>query len=1564
MVATRGQASRQDGAEASVTDPTNGNGESNARVVRPQPPARQFQVDIMPPPLNRVHEEPVIEAVPTQLEMFTLVRELQDRLRATEEELERVREEREVEHSVGNFSQHSRNSTRRRNEVNSAGPPIVNAPIVVPQAPVIPVVAPEIIPPQVAAVVPVNADRKTFKYPDFMRCGPTKFAGSPNPVTCVQWLSEIEVVLQSCDCPDNKKVLCASRMLEKEAKNWWGVITAPLAQTVVDAITWGTFKEKFMEEYCGSRERRLMEKEFLVLKKGSLTIHEYARQFMEKLVFVEHLVPTDEKKVAAYVDGLPPKYRGLCRKSATLTDAVRESKCIDDDFRDITDGDKRSGNKRKFSGQFGSFNKKFSGQQNKGKASSSSNHKWCQKCRSNHSGDCTKATQKCMRCNQLGHSVNDCKNEIRCYNCNQSGHISRACPQKKDEAKKDDNKAKGRAFQMTVDQAKDADDVVNGTFLVNSQLANVLFDSGANRTFVSASFGLKLGKQLSKLASALQVEIADGKLSTIRKSYRNCDIEIEGKSFPIQLLPITLGGFDIVIGMDWLNKFDAHILCKQKIVRLTAPDGDLVFVHGEKNKGNLGIITLVKALKYIRQSKEHFLAYVINTRKEKPAVHEVEVVSEFPDVFPEELPGIPPDREVEFHIDLVPGATPVAKAPYRLAPTEMKELMSQLQELLELGFIRPSSSPWGAPVLFVKKKDGSMRMCIDYRELNKRTVKNKYPLPRIDDLFDQLQGASYFSKIDLRSGYHQLKVKDEDVTKTAFRTRYGHYEFLVMPFGLTNAPAAFMDMMNRICRPYLDHFVIVFIDDILIYSKSKEEHSEHLRVIMMLLREKQLYAKFSKCEFWLREVQFLGHVISEKGVMVDPSKIEAVMKWVQPKSVTEIKSFLGLAGYYRRFIQDFSRIAKPMTALTKKGVKFEWTETQENAFQMLKSKLCEAPILALPEGTDGFIVYSDASITGLGCVLMQNDKVIAYASRQLKTHERNYPTHDLELAAVIFALKLWRHYLYGTKCTLYTDHKSLQYMFNQRELNVRQRRWMELLKDYDCEIKYHPGKANVVADALSRKEHNTLYRLHAVKVEVKSGLLDRIRSAQVEALLDANVKEESLKTKEDQFEVNSRGFQTFKGRLWIPKFGGNRELILEEAHRSRYSVHPGMTKMFHDLKSLYWWPVMKLDIARFVESCVTCSQVKAEHQKPYGVLQQPAIPEWKWDNITMDFVTKLPRTSRGNDMIWVIVDRLTKSAHFLATRENIPMEKLSKLYIDEIVSRHGIPLSIISDRDTRYVSNFWKSLQRELGTRVNLSTAYHPQTDGQSERTIQTLEDMLRACVMEYGGSWDTHLPLIEFSYNNSYHSSIKMAPYEMLYGRKCRTPTCWLEPGEKQYAGPDVVQLTADKVAIAVEALRVARNRQKAYADKRNRPMSFKVGDLVFLKVSPWKGIIRFGKRGKLSPRFIGPFKILKKVKEQAYQLELPPELEGIHNTFHVCYLRKCLTQEESIIPLSELRVDSKKKLVEEPIGILDRKKKKLRKKLIELVLVKWRHNRGESMTWETEAEMRDRYPHLFVER
>ncbi|GJY13028.1 putative reverse transcriptase domain-containing protein [Tanacetum coccineum] len=842
--------------------------------------------------------------------------------------------------------------------------------------------------------------------------------------------------------------------------------------------------------------------------------------------------------------------------------------------------------------------------------------------------------------------------------------------------------------------------------------------------------------------------------------------------------------------------------------------------------------------------------------------------------------SFPPSRQVEFEIELVPGTAPVVRAPYRLAPSEMKEL------------------------------------------------------DRINDLFDQLQGSSVYPKIDLRSGYHQLHVWEKGIPITAFRTRYGHYEFQVMPFGLTNAPAVFMDFMNRVCNPFLNKFVIMFIDDILIYSKNKEEHKEHLRIILELLQKEKLYAKFSKCKFWLDSMKFLGHMINSQGVYVDPTKVDAIKSWSAPKSSTEVRQFLGLAGYYQRFIEGFSLIVKPLTKLTQNNKTYEWGEEEEEVFQLLKGKLCSAPILALLKGSKDFVVYCDASLKGYRAVLMQREKVIAYASQQLSTHEENYTTHDLELGAVVFALRLWRHYLYGVKCIVFTDHKSLQYILDQKELNMRQRRWIELLSDYDCEIRYHPGKANVVADALSRKEREKPLRVRSLMLTDHKDLMQQILEAQVESLKEGNVKKENLGRMQKQiFEIRTNGIRYHDKRIWLPLYGGLRDLIMHESHKSKYSIHPGSTKMYQDLKRLYWWPNMKADIATYIDKCLTCAKVKAEHLKPSGLLQQPEIPEWKWEKVTMDFVSGLPRTPSGYDSIWVIVDRLTKSAHFLPMKKTDGIEKLAQLYLKEIVCRHGVPVSVISDRDSLFTSRFWVSLQKALGTQLDLSTAYHPETDGQSERTIQTLEDMLRACVIDFGSSWDRHLPLVEFSYNNSYHASIKAAPFEALYGRKCRSPVCWSEVGESQLTGPELVRETTEKIVQIKNRLLTARSRQKSYADLKRRLTEFEVGDKVMLKVSPWKGVIRFGKRGKLSPRFVGPFKVIERIGPVAYKLELPDKLRGIHNTFHVSNLKRCFVNDDVVIPLEEVQLDSKLHFIEEPAEIVDREVKRLKQSRILII-------------------------------
>ena len=637
-----------------------------------------------------------------------------------------------------------------------------------------------------------------------------------------------------------------------------------------------------------------------------------------------------------------------------------------------------------------------------------------------------------------------------------------------------------RVFAVTQQEADVAPEVMTGTIQVFESDAYVLIDPGATHSFISVKFIAQVNIEIQPIDCSMVVSLPTGDSRIADRVYMGCRVIIEGHEFMANLVLLDIQDFDVILGMDWLSRHRATMDCFRKEVKFCRPGEPEITFCGVRKILSSSMMSVMMAGKMLRKSYPGYLAYAVEVRDDDMRLEDIPVVREFPDVFPDDLPGLPPDREIDFQIELAPGTEPISRAPYRMAPAELKELKVQMEEMVNKGFVRPSTSPWGAPVLFVKKKDGSMRLYIDYRELNKVTIRNQYPLPRIDDLFDQLQGAKVFSKIDLRSGYHQLRVHDDDVPKTAFRTRYGHFEFLVMPFGLTNAPAAFMDLMNRIFRPYLDQFVIVFIDDILIYSGSEEEHAEHLRIVLQILREHRLYAKLSKCQFWLDSVTFLGHIVSAEGVSVDPQKVEAILNWKPPTSVTEIRSFLCLAGYYRKFVEGFSKIAAPLTRLTRKEEPFLWSEACQQSFDELKRRLTSAPVLTLPSGQDGFAVYCDASRQGLGCVLMQNDKVIAYASRQLKKHEQNYPTHDLELASVVFALRIWRHYLYGVPCRIFTDHKSLQYLFTQKELNMRQRRWIELIKDYECTIEYHPGKANVVADALSRRPMSSLSHMRVV----------------------------------------------------------------------------------------------------------------------------------------------------------------------------------------------------------------------------------------------------------------------------------------------------------------------------------------------------------------------------------------------------------------------------------------------------------------------------------------------------
>ncbi|GKA65066.1 putative reverse transcriptase domain-containing protein [Tanacetum coccineum] len=1010
--------------------------------------------------------------------------------------------------------------------------------------------------------------------------------GTEGVIELTQWFKRMETVFRISNCSMENQIKFATCTLLESALTWWNSHVKTVGHDVALAMTWTNLKKKMTDKYYPRGEIKKLEVEMWNLKVKGTDVVSYNQRFQELALMCARMFTEESDKIKKYVGGLPDMIHGSSENKRKQDDNQQQQQ------------NKRQNTCRAYAA--GSVEKKTYG----------GSKPLCSKCIYHHDGQCA----------------------LKRHKCNRVGHLARdwAFQEGVSKAKKNNNRgnqggngnALAKVYAVGHAGTNPDSNVVTGTFLLNNSYASVLFDTGADRSFVSTAFSSQIDITPSTLDHYYDVELAGGRIYGLNVIIRGCTLNFLNHPFNIDLMPVKLGSFDVIIGMDWLAKYQSVIVCVEKIVRIPWGNETLI-VHGDgSDRGNetrLNIISCTKTQKYMLKGCPIFLAHITTKetedKSEKKRLEDVPIVRDFPKVFPEDLPGLPSTRQVEFQIDFIPSAAPVARPSYRLASSEIKELSDQLQELSDKGFIRSSSSPWGAPVLFVKKKDGLFRMCIDYQELNKLTVKNHYPLPKIDDLFDQLKGSSVYSKIDLRSGYHQLRVREEDILKTAFRTRYGHYEFQVMPFGLTNAPAVFMDLMNRVCKPYLDKFVIVFIDDILIYSKNKKEHEEHLKAILELLKKEELYAKFSKCEFWIPKVQFLGHVIDSQGIHVDPAKIESIKDWASPKTPTEIRSSLS------------------------------------------------------------------------------------------------------------------NHLLFPIQIIL-------------RASNVN-------------------SISQVVGD-------------------------------------------------------------------------NNPRIILPDSDESA-------------------------DIATYVSKCLTCANVKAEHQRPSGLLVQPEIPQWKWDNITMDFITKLPR-------------------------ETDPKEKLARMYLKE----------------------------KALGTNLDMSTAYHPQTDGQSEKTIQTLEDMLRACVIDFGKGWVNHLLLVEFLYNNSYHASIKAAPFEALYGRKCRSPVCWAEVGEVQLTGPEIVQETTEKVIKIKQRIQAARDRQKSYVDLKRKPMEFQVGDRVMLKVSPWKGVVRFGKRGKLNPRYVGPFKVLEKVRAVAYKLELPQELSRVHNTFHVSNLKKCYADEPLDVPLDGLHTDDKLHFVE----------------------------------------------------
>ncbi|KAK1681407.1 hypothetical protein QYE76_042255 [Lolium multiflorum] len=809
---------------------------------------------------------------------------------------------------------------------------------------------------------------------------------------------------------------------------------------------------------------------------------------------------------------------------------------------------------------------------------------------------------------------------------------------------------------------------------------------------------------------------------------------------------------------------------------------------------------------------------------------------EFQDVFPDELPhGLPPLRGIEHRIDLIPGAPLPNRAAYRTNPEDTKEIQRQIQDLLAKGYVRESLSPCAVPVILVPKPDETQRMCMDCRPINAITVRYRHPIPRLDDMLDELSGATIFSKIDLRSGYHQIRMAIGDEWKTAFKTKLGLYEWLVMPFGLSNAPSTFMRLMNHILRPLIGKSVVVYFDDILIYSKNLEDHVQHVREVLCILRHEKLYANLPKCTFAQNKLVFLGFVVSANGIEVDSSKVEAIHNWPTPTNVGQVRSFHGLAGFYRRFVKDFSTIACPLNELTKKNVPFVWGNAQQKAFDELKKRLTEAPLLVLPDFAKTFEIECDASGLGIGGVLMQNGKPVAYYSEKLDGARLNYPIYDKELYALVRVLEVWQHYLWPKEFIIHSDHESLKYLKSQHTLNKRHAKWVEFIESFPYVIKYKKGKDNVVADALSRKLTLLLTRLdfHVLG-------LDEIKEQYASDTFFGPIFAKcSIEKGIDDFYLH-QGF-LFKGNKLCVPMSSLRLLLLQESHGGGLMGHFGREKTYAMLSTHYYWPRMYRDVERLCRRCTTCLQAKSS-SNPYGLYTPLPIPYAPWSDISMDFVLGLPRTKYGHDSIFVVVDRFSKMAHFIPCSRTDDASHIASLFFREIVRLHGVPRSIVSDRDVKFMSYLWKTLMAKFNVKLLFSSSSHPQTDGQTEVVNRSLSTLLRVLVKKNLKAWEDCIPHAEFAYNRAKHSTTMRSPFMVVYGFEPPTAIDLLPlPLHEQ------VNMDIDKRAQYMK---------KLHEDTRATI--------------------------EQQPRGDGPFKVLKRINDNAYVVDIPTSKYLVSNTFN----------------------------------------------------------------------------------
>ncbi|CAN1179522.1 Transposon Tf2-9 polyprotein [Linum perenne] len=1078
---------------------------------------------------------------------------------------------------------------------------------------------------------------------------------------------------------------------------------------------------------------------------------------------------------------------------------------------------------------------------------------------------------------------------------------------------------------------------------------------------------IKLKGRLGRMALIILIDTGSSHTFLSDKSAQtlNCTLltapPMRRQKFTFDVRIIPLKENDLVLGFDWLRTVSPVSMDFENLQMTFQWDGKPLTLIGMEETSSCQWLSGKEFGKYVTKGHfwglaGHLCEAVMEQQPASVPAFLKEILVQFRDVFltPTTLPH---SRPCDHAIPLTEGAKPVNLRPYRYPPAQKDEIERLVEEMMAAGVIQTSHSPFASPVLLVKKKDGTWRFCVDYRQLNSVTIKDKFPIPMIDDLLDELAGSCFFTKLDLRAGYHQIRMRPEDQHKTAFRTHHGHFEFRVMPFGLTNAPATFQALMNQVLAPYLRKFVLVFFDDILIYSSTEEAHKDHLYKTLQLLREHKLLAKKSKCSFGQQKIEYLGHIVTSEGVATDSKKIAAMIQWPYPKTIKALRGFLGLTGYYRKFIRNYAIISKPLTELLKKN-QFQWSETAAIAFDELKQAMTTAPVLALPDFTKAFTLETDASGIGIGAVLSQQGRPIAYLSQVLSLRNQSLSTYEKEYLAVIFAVGRWRHYLEGHPFTILTDHESLKYLLGQKIHTHIQKKGLIKLLGLDFEIRYRQGKFNRVADALSRVFEDPLQpsQCSNITAVLPEWLTEVERSYDNDDEVQALIIAAAVAPGGPSMYCYSQGLLKYKGMVYVGGSGEMRKQLMNLFHSSPTGGHSGGQATYQRMKKFFYWPGMKRDITQWVAACQTCQQCKAETTPYPGLLQPLPIPDRAWQHISMDFIEGLPK-SDGKEVIWVVVDRLTKYSHFIAVSHPYTAVTIAQLFMDHIFKLHGMPTTIVSDRDVIFTSNFWKEMFRLQGTNLHYSTAYHPQTDGQTERLNRCLEDYLRCMVMGKAQAWHQWLALAEWWYNTNYHNSLKITPFEALYGYPPSMFSLQNPLSTSVAAVADRMRQQHQLVDMMRQNLAKAQNRQKQYADKHRSERAFAVGDWVYLRLHPYKqSTIAARVNQKLAPRFYGPFLILEKKGAVAYKLKLP-DTAAIHPVFHVSLLKK-MVGVGGVVQATLPDVDATGVLKLEPVAILARQFIKRNNIAVTQVLVQWSHQTEADAVWEDWETFKQAYP------